>query len=84
MKKTSHLLTVILGLILAGCAVSNQNLLGQRNDVFQVASDRAAVGADEAIVAVSASIKTHKYSPLLFEPSKHGKEEYRLFIDING
>ena len=84
MKKTSHLLTVILGLILAGCAVSNQNLLGQRNDVFQVASDGAAVGVDEAVVTVSASIKTHKYSPLLFEPSKHGKEEYLLFVDING
>jgi len=84
MKKINHFLVLILGLVLAGCAASNQNLLGQRNDVFQVASDRAAVGADEAIVAVSASIKTHKYSPLLFEPSKHGKEEYRLFIDING
>ena len=85
MKKTSHLLIVIWGLILAGCAASNQNLLGQRNDVFQVASDgAAAVGADEALVTVSASIKTHKYSAFLFEPSKHGKDEYLLFVDING
>ncbi len=84
MKKISHFLIVILGLILAGCAASNQNLLGQRNDVFQVVSDGAAVGADEALVAVAASIKTHKYSPILFEPSKHGKDEYLLFVDING
>ena len=84
MKKISHLLIVILGLILAGCAASNQNLLGQRNDVFQVVSDGAAVGANEAVVTVSASIKTHKYSPLLFEPSKHGKDEYLLYVDING
>lgn len=84
MKKIGQFLTVILGLILAGCAASNQNLLGQRNDVFRVVSDGAAVGADEAVVTVSASIKTHKYSPLLFEPSKHGKDEYLLFVDING
>ncbi|MHB1184987.1 MAG: hypothetical protein ACYC4A_09860 [Desulfobulbia bacterium] len=84
MKKINYLLIVISGLILAGCAASNQNLLGQRNDVFQVASDGAAVGADEAVVTVSSSIKTHKYSPLLFEPSKHGKDEYLLFVDING
>ena len=84
MKKISHFLVLILGLILAGCAASNQNLLGQRNDVFQVTSDGAAVGADEAVVTVSASIKTHKYSALLFEPSKHGKDEYLLFVDING
>ena len=84
MKKISQLLAVIVGLILAGCVASNQNLLGQRNDVFQVVSDGAAVGADEAVVTVSASIKTHKYSALLFEPSKHGKDEYPLFVDING
>ncbi len=84
MKKISHFLALILGLILAGCAASNQNLLGQRNDVFRVASDGAAVAADEAFVTVSASIKTHKYSALLFEPSKHGKNEYQLFVDING
>ena len=84
MKKISHFFVLILGLILAGCAVSNQALLGQRNDVFQVASDETAVGADEAVVIVSASIKTHKYSALLFEPSKHGKDEYQLFVDING
>ncbi len=84
MKKINHFLTLILGLILAGCAVSNQALLGQRNDVFQVVSDGAALGADEAFVTVSASIKTHKYSPFLFEPAKHGKDEYLLFVDING
>lgn len=84
MKKISHLLVLILALVLAGCAASNQNLLGQRNDVFRVASDGVVVGAAEAVVTVSASIKTHTYSPLLFEPSKHGKEEYLLFVDING
>ena len=84
MKKIGQFLTVILGLILAGCAVSNQALLGQRNDVFRVVSDGAAGGAEEAFVTVSASIKTHKYSPILFEPSKHGKDEYQLFVDING
>ena len=57
MKKVSHFLVLILALILAGCAASNQNLLGQRNDVFQVTSDGAAVGAEEAVVTVSASIK---------------------------
>lgn len=84
MKKISHFLILILGLILAGCAASNQNLLGQRNDVFHLASDGAAAGADEAIVTVSASIKTHKYSAFLFEPAKHGKDEYLLYVDING
>lgn len=84
MKKINHVLVFILGLSLAGCAASNQNLLGQRNDVFRVGSDGAAAGADEAVVTVSASIKTHTYSPLLFEPAKHGKEEYLLFVDING
>ncbi|MHB1183556.1 MAG: hypothetical protein ACYDIB_06425 [Desulfobulbia bacterium] len=84
MKKISQLLAVIVGLILAGCAASNQNLLGQRNDVFQVVSSGVSGRADEAVVTVSASIKTHKYSALLFEPSKHGKEEYLLYVDING
>lgn len=84
MKKISHFLVLILSLVLAGCAAGNQSLLGQRNDVFQVVSDGVAVGADEALVTVSASIKTHKNSPVLFEPSKHGKDEYLLYLDING
>jgi hypothetical protein len=59
--------------------------MGQHKDVFQIVRDGAPVGADDVIVTISASIKTHnKESAVLFEPSKHGSDDYLLIVDING
>jgi len=70
---------------LAGCAGSNAARMGQRKDVFQVVREGAPVGADEVPVTISASIKTHnKESGVLFEPAKHGSDDYLLVVDING
>jgi len=69
---------------LAACAGSNAARMGQRSDVFQVVNEGAAVGADEVLVTVSASIKTHKGSSILFEPAKHGSDDYLLDVDISG
>jgi hypothetical protein len=69
---------------LSACVSCDAARVGQRSDVFQVVNERAAAGADEVLVTVSASIKTHKESSILFEPAKHGSEEYRLVVEISG
>jgi predicted small secreted protein len=70
--------------ILAACAGSNTAGMGKRSDVFQVVTAGTTAGMDEAFITISASIKTHKEYPLLFEPAKHGSDDYRLVVDING
>jgi len=68
---------------LAACAGSNTAGLGKRTDVFQVTKEGSPIGADEVHVTISASIKTHRESAILFEPAKHGSDDYRLVVDIN-
>jgi hypothetical protein len=75
---------LVLCSILAACAGSNGVRMGQRTDVFQVVREGVPPGADEVLVSISASIKTHKESLMLIEPAKHGSDDYLLFIDING
>jgi hypothetical protein len=70
--------------MLAACAGSNNVTMGMRSDVFQVSAEGAAAGKHDVPVTITASIKTHTESPILFEPAKHGSEDYRLIVDING
>jgi hypothetical protein len=52
--------------------------------VFQIAAEGTAAGVDDVPVTITASIKTHSVSPLLFETAKHGSDDYRLIVDLDG
>jgi hypothetical protein len=74
---------LVICCISAGCAGSNNASTGLRSDVFQTAADGAA-GADDVPVTITASIKTHTESPILFELARHGSDDYRLIVDLDG
>jgi hypothetical protein len=69
---------------LVGCVGSNAARMGQRKDIFHVVREGAPIGADEVLVTISASIKTHRESSITFEPAKHGSDDYLLVVDIDG
>ena len=83
MIKYVGMLLVVCGTLTA-CAGSTTAGLGQRSDVFQLTAEDLPVDAHKVTVTISASIKTHKESALLFELAKHGSDDYLLFVDING
>jgi len=82
------LVRIIVLLIVCGsltaCASGTAARMGVRSDVFQVISERGELAAGLVPVSISASIKTHSESSLLFEPAQHGSNDYRLVVDIDG
>lgn len=84
MKKISHLLTVILVLILAGCASTEtirrlESRAGQ--GIFPVAeqeSQPAPAGFGD--LQVSLTVKTRKANSVLIDTTGHGTDRYQLLV----
>jgi hypothetical protein len=76
-------LFLVVSSTLTACASGNVANKGQRTDVFQAVSEGAGVNADEVLVTLSASIKTHKETTFPLELANHGSDDYLLVVDFN-
>lgn len=78
------IITLSICCLLTACAGGRPAAVGPHPEVFRLAEAGTVPGSGQAVVTITASIKSHKDSSLLFETARHGSSDYPLLIEIDG